>query len=106
MALGRKLRMGMVGGGRGAFIGSVHRMAAIMDGQLDPDAGPGEPSPLEMYVYDADTGTVKRRKVLVGGVRENSILIIDGLEAGERVASAGVSFLRDGQQVNLLPDAE
>ena len=80
--------------------------AAIMDGQLDPDAGPGEPSPLEMYVYDADTGTVKRRKVLVGGVRENSILIIDGLEAGERVASAGVSFLRDGQQVNLLPDAE
>jgi predicted dehydrogenase len=28
MKLNRKLRMGMVGGGRGAFIGSVHRMAA------------------------------------------------------------------------------
>lgn len=27
--------MGMVGGGRGAFIGNVHRMAAAMDGQID-----------------------------------------------------------------------
>jgi predicted dehydrogenase len=27
--------MGMVGGGRGAFIGGVHRMAAAIDGQID-----------------------------------------------------------------------
>lgn len=27
--------MGMVGGGQGAFIGSVHRMAAALDGQID-----------------------------------------------------------------------
>lgn len=27
--------MGMVGGGRGAFIGSVHRMAASLDGQIE-----------------------------------------------------------------------
>jgi predicted dehydrogenase len=31
----RKLRMGMVGGGRGAFIGAVHRMAATLDGQIE-----------------------------------------------------------------------
>jgi predicted dehydrogenase len=31
----RKLRMGMVGGGRGAFIGAVHRMAAQMDGRIE-----------------------------------------------------------------------
>lgn len=31
----RKLRMGMVGGGRGAFIGAVHRMAAALDGQIE-----------------------------------------------------------------------
>lgn len=31
----RKLRMGMVGGGPGAFIGAVHRMAAAMDGQIE-----------------------------------------------------------------------
>ena len=31
----RKLRMGMVGGGRGAFIGPVHRMAAGLDGRIE-----------------------------------------------------------------------
>lgn len=35
----RKLRMGMVGGGQGAFIGSVHRMAASMDGKIELVAG-------------------------------------------------------------------
>lgn len=34
-ALHRKLRMGMVGGGRGAFIGAVHRAAAALDGQIE-----------------------------------------------------------------------
>jgi hypothetical protein len=31
----RRLRMGMVGGGRGAFIGAVHRMAAVLDGSIE-----------------------------------------------------------------------
>ncbi|MBX5438197.1 MAG: Gfo/Idh/MocA family oxidoreductase [Thermoflavifilum sp.] len=31
----RKLRMGMVGGGQGAFIGAVHRIAARMDGLIE-----------------------------------------------------------------------
>ena len=35
----RKLRMGMVGGGPGAFIGDVHRKAARMDGGVDLVAG-------------------------------------------------------------------
>lgn len=29
------MRMGMIGGGRGAFIGAVHRMAAALDGEID-----------------------------------------------------------------------
>lgn len=31
----RKLRMGMVGGGPGSFIGAVHRIAANMDGKIE-----------------------------------------------------------------------
>lgn len=31
----RKLRMGMIGGGEGAFIGGVHRIAANIDGQIE-----------------------------------------------------------------------
>ena len=33
--MSRKIRCGMVGGGRGAFIGGVHRIAANMDGQIE-----------------------------------------------------------------------
>ena len=33
--LKRKLRMGMIGGGPGAFIGAVHRIAANMDGEIE-----------------------------------------------------------------------
>ena len=39
MAAKRKLRYGMVGGGPGAFIGAVHRMAAALDGQMELVAG-------------------------------------------------------------------
>lgn len=31
----RKMKMGMIGGGPGAFIGAVHRMAAALDGQIE-----------------------------------------------------------------------
>lgn len=35
----RKLRMGMVGGGKDAFIGSIHRLAANMDGLIEVVSG-------------------------------------------------------------------
>jgi len=39
MKLGRMLRMGMIGGGPGAFIGEIHRKAARMDGLIELVAG-------------------------------------------------------------------
>jgi len=39
MKLNRRLKMGMVGGGPGAFIGEVHRKAARMDGGIELIAG-------------------------------------------------------------------
>ncbi|MCD8539442.1 MAG: Gfo/Idh/MocA family oxidoreductase [Leadbetterella sp.] len=33
--MNRKIRMGMVGGGQGAFIGAVHRTAAAIDGEIE-----------------------------------------------------------------------
>ena len=39
------IRLGMVGGGEGAFIGAVHRMAARLDGQFDLVAGALSASP-------------------------------------------------------------
>jgi predicted dehydrogenase len=37
--MNRKLRMGMVGGGKDAFIGAVHRLAANMDGLIELACG-------------------------------------------------------------------
>ena len=39
MKLDRKLRMGMIGGGPGAFIGDVHRKASRLDGEIKLVAG-------------------------------------------------------------------
>jgi hypothetical protein len=39
MAAQKKLKMGMVGGGPGAFIGAIHRSAALMDGLIEITAG-------------------------------------------------------------------
>jgi predicted dehydrogenase len=37
--MNRKLRMGMVGGGKDAFIGAIHRHAAFMDGLIELSSG-------------------------------------------------------------------
>ena len=37
--MNRKLRMGMIGGGKDAFIGAIHRIAANMDGLIELKAG-------------------------------------------------------------------
>jgi predicted dehydrogenase len=50
----RKLRMGMVGGGRGAFIGAVHRMAAALDGRIDLVAGAFSSDPAKSRLSGAD----------------------------------------------------
>lgn len=45
MAVARKLKMGLVGGGPGSFIGPVHRMAAELDGRIELVAGAFSRSP-------------------------------------------------------------
>lgn len=54
MNLKRKLRMGMIGGGRGAFIGTVHRMAAALDGKIELVAGCFSADPQKSKASGAD----------------------------------------------------
>lgn len=87
--------------------GHLLPMSAVIPGTDIPDeAGPNDPIPLDIYVYDPETSTVQQRTVTMAGIRENRFLIIDGLSVGDRVATKGVTFLRDGMEVALLPDAE
>ena len=56
-----------------------------------------------VFIYDPATSTV-RKSVVVGGsgVRDSRVLVREGVAAGDIVAVAGVSFLRDGQKVKLM----
>ena len=52
--LGRRLRLGMVGGGRDAFIGGVHRIAARIDDRYELVAGALSSSPDKAKASGAD----------------------------------------------------
>jgi 2-C-methyl-D-erythritol 2,4-cyclodiphosphate synthase len=52
--MNRKLRYGMIGGGRGAFIGAVHRTAAQMDGQAELVAGAFSSDPVRSAASGED----------------------------------------------------
>lgn len=84
----RKIRMGMVGGGRGAFIGAVHRMAAALDGQIDLVCGAFSSTPeksrasgADLYlspdrVYGSYAEMIEREKQLPEDVRMDFVSIV------------------------------
>jgi predicted dehydrogenase len=51
-----KIRLGMVGGGPGAFIGGVHRMAAALDGRFDLVAGAFSADPAKSAAMGSELG--------------------------------------------------
>lgn len=56
-----------------------------------------------VFIFDPDTGAVSRVAIQGGdGVDGNFVEVVDGVTAGDIVAAAGVSFLRDGQIVKLM----
>jgi predicted dehydrogenase len=57
----RKLRLGMVGGGRGAFIGAVHRMACRLDGRYQLVAGALSSDPRRARASGRDLGIARDR---------------------------------------------
>jgi predicted dehydrogenase len=56
-----RLKMGMVGGGKDAFIGAVHRMAAALDGQIDFVAGALSSTPEKAKASGLELGLDERR---------------------------------------------
>jgi predicted dehydrogenase len=74
-----RLRLGMVGGGEGAFIGAVHRMAAAIDGDWQLVAG----------AFSSDAGRNARTGELLGLDAARVYPSLDALIAGERALPAG-----------------
>lgn len=61
MSGARRLRLGMVGGGEGAFIGAVHRMAARLDGQWELVAGAFQSDPAKSVAFGRGLGLAEDR---------------------------------------------
>jgi RND family efflux transporter MFP subunit len=55
-----------------------------------------------VWVIDENTKAVSQREVKTGSLTDFGILVNDGLKPGEWIATAGVHYLREGQQVRLL----
>jgi hypothetical protein len=55
-----------------------------------------------VWIYDSEERTVTRRDVRLGLPLENSIVVLDGLRAGELLVSGGWWRLRDGSQVSAI----
>jgi len=54
------------------------------------------------FVYDPQTSTVKKTPVRFRGLVEKKAVAYEGLEPGDVIAVAGVSFLADGMTVKLI----
>jgi len=79
-------------GGDRAYLIPISALGGLPDGSSD-----------YVFKYNSDTSTVSRVLVNSGsGVRDNHIIVSEGVTAGDVIVTAGVSFLRDGQKVRLM----
>ena len=92
MALNRHLKMGMIGGGPGAFIGDVHRKASRLDGGIDLVAGAFDINPRKSKQMGRELLLNSKR---VYGTYEQMIEKELKLPEGERIDFAIQSL--DGQ---------
>lgn len=86
--MNRKIRMGMVGGGKDAFIGAVHRSAAALDGMIELVCGAFSSSPekskasgKELFlpddrVYGSYEEMIEKEKALPVGERMDFVSIV------------------------------
>ncbi len=69
--------------------------------QANDVAKESPPSQIAPVFVIAPDGTLELRNLTVGDLRGNQIEVFEGLEAGDRIVSAGVALLREGMTVEL-----
>ena len=84
----------------------TYRRASMLGGQiLVPMAAIiKESTGAEVAWAIGPDGNVERRPVKTGSATGSSIVVLEGLQPGERIAVAGVPFLREGMKVRDLGD--
>lgn len=100
------LRLGMVGGGQGAFIGAVHRIAARLDGQFQLVAGALSADPARAQASAAELGLDPARSyetfeamALAEGKRDDGIDAVAIVTPNHLHVPAAKAFLEAGIHV-------
>ena len=115
-----RIRLGMVGGGQGAFIGAVHRLAARMDdhyefvaGALSADAAKAKASGAELglaadRVYSDFTAMAKAEAVREDGIEAVSIVTPNHVHvaAAKAFIAAGIHVICDKPLALNLKEAK
>ncbi len=106
---GEDLRPGMTAGvlfnfdeyidGKPIYLVPISALA-LDYGTVNPPLDPEDDSYVPVYVV-GDDNILQLRKIRVGGLRGDTFEVFEGLEAGDKVVSAGVSFVREGMKVEL-----
>jgi predicted dehydrogenase len=119
MTVARKLRMGMVGGGPGAFIGPVHRIAAELDGKIELVAGAFSQSAErsreagESYKIDPDRAYANYQEMLEAERRRHDVIDFVAivtpnhlhLPIAEAALKAGFPVMSDKPATATYPEA-
>ena len=77
-------------------------LSALVTFASDGQAGTNTLAQLAVFV--ARDGKALRRAVKTGDILNSSILVTEGLRAGEQVVTAGASFLYDGAPIEIAPE--
>lgn len=115
----RKIRLGMVGGGTGAFIGYVHRIAARLDGDYDLVAGALSSRPevakesgkniglAPDRIYTSYEEMAKKEAARPDGIEAVSIVTPNHVHFGQAKAflEAGIHVICDKPLTSTLADA-
>lgn len=103
-ALGRRLRLGVVGGGPGSFIGPVHRAAARLDDRYELTAGVLSSNPQRSRAAAADLGIARaygdwREMAAAEAARDDGVEVVAIMTPNAGHHPAAAAFLDAGVDV-------
>ncbi|MEZ5592198.1 MAG: hypothetical protein R3F53_16395 [Gammaproteobacteria bacterium] len=64
-------------------------------------SGGGSDDTAQVWVVDAEAMTVSPRAVKLGPTTDTAVTVIEGLQVGERIVTAGTHLLQDGMPVRF-----
>ena len=117
--MAERIRLGMVGGGKDAFIGAVHRIAARIDGEFDLVAGALSSTPEKSKesgealglapdrIYGDFREMAIREKRIKGGIEAVAIVTPNHMHypVAREFLKRGIHVICDKPLTSTLPDA-